>query len=128
MPTWEARVARGTPPADRVDAELRYAWAAPLVAGAALWVDLGCGTGVAAGAAFAGRAIGARAVLVDHAPEALADAGREAGVEVAAAVPADLAAPEGVAAVRAALDEAKAAGPGSSPASTCSTSSPTSPR
>lgn len=109
MPTWEARVSHGTAPADRVDAELRYAWAAPSLADAAVWVDLGCGTGVAAGAAFAGRSIGARAVLVDRDADAVADAAREAGVEVAATVAADLATAEGIAAVRAALAEAAVA-------------------
>jgi SAM-dependent methyltransferase len=103
MPTWEARVSRGTAPADRVDAELRYAYAAPLLRDAALWVDLGCGTGVAAGAALRDAAIGARVLLVDHEPEALAEARREVGVEVAAAVAADLSSPAGADEVRAAV-------------------------
>jgi SAM-dependent methyltransferase len=111
MPTWEARVSRGTAPADRVDAELRYAFAAPLVREAALWIDLGCGTGVPAGAAFAGRPLAGRAILVDHAAEALAEARRETGAEVAAAVEADLSTAEGAAAVRAAVAEAGIEGP-----------------
>jgi SAM-dependent methyltransferase len=111
MPTWEARVSRATAPADRVDAELRYAYAAPLVRDAALWVDLGCGTGVAAGAALALAMAGSpgaapRALLVDRSADALAEARRECGADVIAAVEADLETAEGVAAVRAALAEA----------------------
>ncbi|HEY4095948.1 MAG TPA: methyltransferase domain-containing protein [Baekduia sp.] len=106
MPTWEARVSGATAPADRVDAEVRYAFAAPLLRDAALWIDLGCGTGVAAGAALAGGAV-ARAVLVDRSAEALAQARRECGAEVIAAVEADLETAEGIAAVRAAIAEAR---------------------
>lgn len=87
-----------TAPADRVDAELRYAWAAPLIRDAGLWVDLGCGDGVAAGAAGLGAAV--RTVLVDRDPAALASARRECGTAVAAAVEADLGTAEGVAAAR----------------------------
>ena len=114
MPTWEARVSRATAPADRVDAELRYAYAAPLLRDAALWVDLGCGTGVAAGTALAGgaRPAAAKAVLVDRSPEALAQACRECGAEVVAAVEADLETAEGVVAVRAAIDAATTPGEG----------------
>ncbi len=111
MPTWEARVTRGTAPADRVDAELRYAYAAPLLRDAALWVDLGCGTGVAAGAVLREASISARALLVDHEPDALAEARREVGVEVVGVVAADLSSASGADAVRAAVAEAGAGGP-----------------
>jgi SAM-dependent methyltransferase len=111
MPTWEARVSRATAPADRVDAELRYAYAAPLLRDAALWVDLGCGTGVAAGAALAGGAV-APAVLVDRSAEALAEARRECGAEVVAAIEADLETAEGIGAVRAAIAAARGDGDG----------------
>lgn len=111
MPTWEARVTRGTAPAERVDAELRYAFVAPLIGDAALWVDLGCGTGVAAGAALAGARPKARVILIDVAPDALAEARRECGADVAAAVEADLGTAEGVAAAQAAIDAAEADGP-----------------
>jgi SAM-dependent methyltransferase len=106
MPTWEARVSGATAPADRVDAEVRYAFAAPLLRDAALWIDLGCGTGVAAGAALAGGAV-PRAVLVDRSAEALAQARRECGAEVATAVEADLETAEGIAAVREAITDAR---------------------
>jgi SAM-dependent methyltransferase len=111
MPTWEARVTRGTAPADRVDAELRYTYAAPLLRDAALWVDLGCGTGVAAGAALRDVPVAARVLLVDHEPGALAEARREIGVEVLGAVAADLSTPAGADAVRAAVAEAGVDGP-----------------
>jgi SAM-dependent methyltransferase len=110
MPTWEARVSRGTAPAERVDAELRYVLAAPLLRDAALWIDLGCGSGVAAGAAFAAGPPAARAVLVDSDAEALAEARRECGAEVAAVVHADLGTADGAAAVREALNELDAQG------------------
>jgi SAM-dependent methyltransferase len=103
MTSWEARVTRGTAPADRVDAELRYAFAAPLVREAALWIDLGCGTGVAAGAALRGARPAARAVLADRDPDALAEAQRECGADVGAAVLADLETAEGAQAVRDAI-------------------------
>jgi hypothetical protein len=108
MPTWEARVSRATAPADRVEAELRYAFAAPLIRTAALWVDLGCGTGIAAGAALAGNGVDGvpRTILVDRDADALAEARRECGAEVVAAVQADLETAAGIAAVRAAIDEA----------------------
>jgi hypothetical protein len=90
-----------TAPADRVDAELRYAWAAPLIRDAALWVELGCGDGVAAGAAGLGAV---RTALVDRDAEAVAGARREVGTAVVAAVEADLGTAEGVAAAGAATD------------------------
>jgi SAM-dependent methyltransferase len=111
MPTWEARVSRGTAPADRVDAELRYAYALPLLRDAALWVDLGCGTGVAAGAVLRDAPVGARVLLVDVEPDALAEARREVGVEVVGAVEADLSSAAGADAVRAAVAEVSADGP-----------------
>jgi SAM-dependent methyltransferase len=111
MPSWEARVTRGTAPAERVDAELRYVFAAPLVRAAGLWVDLGCGTGVAAGAALAGAPVTARALLVDRDPEAVADAVRESGAPVADTVVADLETAEGAAAVREAIAAAATTGP-----------------
>ena len=110
MPTWEARVTRGTAPADRVDAELRYALAAPLVRDAALWVDLGCGTGIAAGAVFGAERRPARALLVDVDADALAEARRESGADVATALQADLESDDGAAAVRAAVAAAEASG------------------
>src|ERR1700712_1920282 len=99
MPTWEARVSRGTAPAERVDGELRYALVAPLVRDAALWVDLGCGTAVTAAAALAGAPLRARALLVDQAPDALDEARRELPVADSTALEADLATAAGADAV-----------------------------
>src|SRR5947199_10756259 len=51
MPTWQERITHETEPAIRVEHDLRYRYAAPAIAGAKLWCDLGCGNGVAAAAA-----------------------------------------------------------------------------
>ena len=48
MPTWQERITRDTEPAIRVEHDLRYRYAAPAIAAAQLWCDLGCGNGVAA--------------------------------------------------------------------------------
>src|SRR5437899_9040301 len=98
MPNWEERISRGTAPATRAEHELRYELAAPLVADAALWCDLGCGNGVAA-ARIAGGHRG-RTVLVDVAEDALEQAGREVAGEDVVTLAADLATEDGVARVR----------------------------
>ena len=86
--------------------ELRYALVAPLVDGAPLWVDLGCGDGVAAANALGGRSAGAT-LLVDGSDEALAQASRElAGARTRQA---DLGSEEGVGAVREAIGSASEA-------------------
>src|SRR3954451_16417553 len=108
MSTWAARATRGGAPAERIEAELRYAFAAPLIREAALWVDLGCGTGGAAGAALGGERPRARALLVDADADALAEARRECGAEVHDALVADLGTPQGAAAVRGAVAQAGA--------------------
>jgi SAM-dependent methyltransferase len=96
MQTWETRLAREPPPRLRLEHDLRYELAAPLVRRAALWADLGCGSGVAAEHAAAG--FEGRAVLVDSAPDALEQAGRL--VAHAKTVLADLSTPEGLERVR----------------------------
>jgi len=101
MPDWEERVTRESEPAIRAEHELRYAIAAPLIAGAALWCDLGCGSGVAAAGAIAGAEAPGRLILVDIAQDALDDASREVGFEGVVAVAADMATEEGVDRVRA---------------------------
>jgi SAM-dependent methyltransferase len=87
-------------PARRAEAELRYAAVAGLVAEASLWVDLGCGTGVAAADALGGG-FAASTLLVDSSSEALETACAE--LPRAQALQADLATPEGLDAVRAAV-------------------------
>lgn len=101
MQTWETRLVREPPPRLQVEHELRYELAAPLVRRAALWADLGCGSGVAAEHASAG--FEGRAVLVDSAPDALEQAGRV--LPGAMTLQADLATAEGVERVRALLLE-----------------------
>jgi SAM-dependent methyltransferase len=64
MPDWEERITGETEPALRVEHELRYRLAKPIVAHAKTWCDLGCGNGVAAADAL-GDALPERVVLVD---------------------------------------------------------------
>lgn len=105
MPDWQERVTRESEPAIRVEHELRYAMAAPIIAGATLWCDLGCGSGVAAADALGRGQHPARTVLVDVAEDALAQAARELRHEAVTTVAADLSSAEGVQRVRAELLE-----------------------
>jgi hypothetical protein len=73
MPEWQERLTRDTKPSIRAEHDLRYNAAAPLIASAPVWVDLGCGAGVAAGDAL-GESFGGHAVLVDASEEALQEA------------------------------------------------------
>jgi SAM-dependent methyltransferase len=73
MPEWQERLTRDTKPSIRAEHDLRYAAAAPVIASAPTWVDLGCGAGVAAADALGDRFSG-HAVLVDAADEALEEA------------------------------------------------------
>lgn len=52
MPTWHERITHDVEPAIRVEHDVRYRYAAPAIAGAKLWCDLGCGNGIAAAAAI----------------------------------------------------------------------------
>lgn len=105
MPDWQQRITRETAPSIRVEHELRYAAAAPLIHASALWCDLGCGTGLAAatglGTAFAGTA-----VLVDRDEDAVAQAQQAFEARELVGLTADLAEPEGLERVRARLDAA----------------------
>jgi SAM-dependent methyltransferase len=102
MADWQERITRDTKPSIRVEHDLRYAAAAPIVRAAAAWCDLGCGAGVAAADALADAQLG-RLVLVDFDADALDQAGRDLTARDITRVQADLATDEGVAAVRAAL-------------------------
>lgn len=104
MADWQERITRDTKPSIRVEHDLRYAAAAPIVAGSPTWCDLGCGAGVAAADALGDEQLG-RVVLVDADADALDQAGRDLRTRETVRVPADLATEEGVAAVRAALAE-----------------------
>jgi SAM-dependent methyltransferase len=104
VPDWQERITRDTEPAIRVEHQLRYALAAPIVHESALWCDLGCGTGVGAARGLGGRLPG-RSLLVDVDAGALEHARRELPGENVSTMQADLASEEGVAAVSAALTE-----------------------
>src|SRR4051812_39757095 len=103
MPDWQERITRESAPALRVEHELRYALAAPLIAEAALWCDLGCGSGVAAGKAINDRTA-ERMMLVDIDSGALQQAVRELPDNVAT-LEADLSDEDAVSRVRAELLE-----------------------
>lgn len=102
MTDWQERITRDTKPSIRVEHELRYALAAPIVAAASTWCDLGCGSGVAAADALGETELG-RVLLVDADAEALRTAGRDLRARELTRLAADLSAPEGIAAVRDAL-------------------------
>ena len=89
MPDWQERITRETEPAIRAEHDARYRLAAPLVAGAPEWCDLGCGTGIAAAGAIDG--FRGRAVLVDVGEDVARGAARELGIADATPVAADLA-------------------------------------
>ncbi len=76
MVEWQERITRDTNPAIRVEHDLRYAAAAPIVTAAQTWCDLGCGAGVAAADALGDARLG-RVVLVDADAGASRPAGRE---------------------------------------------------
>jgi 2-polyprenyl-3-methyl-5-hydroxy-6-metoxy-1,4-benzoquinol methylase len=103
---WQERITGETPPSIRIEHELRYAIAAPLIRAASTWLDLGAGAGVAAAAALDGEGP-ARAVLVDASADALSEAERDVRADETVTVEADLASEAGLNAVRAALGEAR---------------------
>jgi hypothetical protein len=88
-----------------IEHALRYKFAAPLIAGAALWVDLGCGTGQAASAGVGDRGA-LSSLLVDSDDEALRRA-RQA-LSSTEMLRADLATSEGANAVEDAIGDAEA--------------------
>jgi 2-polyprenyl-3-methyl-5-hydroxy-6-metoxy-1,4-benzoquinol methylase len=100
MPDWYERITQETPPDILAEHDLRYALVAPLIAESSLWCDLGCGNGIGAAAALAGRQPGGRVVLVDNDGEATAAAKRELGIADAVAITTDLASADGLARVR----------------------------
>ncbi len=89
MSDWQERITQETAPAIRVEHELRYRLAAPLIAASGTWADLGCGNGLAAAAAL-GEERPARVVLVDRDPEVVTRAASELAVEDAVELPGDL--------------------------------------
>jgi hypothetical protein len=105
MPQWERRLMQQSSPAWRLEHELRYALVAPLVREIELWVDLGCGTAVAAANAL-GSQRRARTLLVDVDEEVLEEARR--ALPDAQTLCTDLGHAEGAAAVREAVGEDEA--------------------
>jgi hypothetical protein len=99
MPEWQERLTRDTKPSIRAEHDLRYNAAAPLIASAAVWVDLGCGAGVAASDAL-GESFGGHAVLVDSSDDALEEAAVTVRAGTITAVRADLADEDDVARIR----------------------------
>jgi hypothetical protein len=100
MPDWYERITQDTPPAIRAEHDLRYALAAPLIADASLWCDLGCGNGIAAAQALGGRRPRGGMVLVDNEPQAIAAARRELDAPDAVTLAADLSSPDDLARLR----------------------------
>jgi 2-polyprenyl-3-methyl-5-hydroxy-6-metoxy-1,4-benzoquinol methylase len=100
VPDWYERITQETPPDILAEHDLRYALSAPLIVESALWCDLGCGNGIGAATALAGRRPGGRVVLVDNDAEAIAVARSELAVADAVALTADLASADGLARVR----------------------------
>src|SRR4051794_5446182 len=76
-----------------------------MIAGAELWVDLGCGAGLAAAEALDG-ARAARALLVDVDADAAQEAARTVPAESPTALRADLADAEGLASLTDAIGDA----------------------
>jgi SAM-dependent methyltransferase len=103
MVDFQERITQETEPSIRVEHDVRYGCVAPLVATSAAWVDLGCGTGLAARAAIA-RGRPPRATFVDVDGAAASEAARAFG-DGATAIVADLSAAEDLRTVRAAIDD-----------------------
>lgn len=105
MPDWQERITRETAPAIRVEHELRYAAAAPLVHASAAWADVGCGTGLGAAGGL-GTPYEGTAVLVDVDAGAIAEAQRTISAREVVPVTADLTDVEQLARIRTALLDA----------------------
>lgn len=99
MPEWQERLTRDTKPSIRAEHDLRYAAAAPLIERAPVWVDLGCGAGVASSGALGERFAG-HALLVDRSQDALDEAAATVHAGRVEAVRADLADEGDIARVR----------------------------
>lgn len=105
MPDWQERIDRETQPAIRAEHELRYAAAAPIVHGSAAWLDLGCGTGLAAAAGLGGTFEG-HAILVDRDEATVAQARTTVAARDVTGLTLDLSVPEELRRASEALREA----------------------
>ena len=99
MPDWQERITRHTHPDVRVEHDIRYRLAEPLILGARTWADLGCGNGVAAADVVGGPYPG-RAVFVDVEQEAVDSAVAAVGAAEPVGLVADLTDPDALARVR----------------------------
>jgi hypothetical protein len=102
MADFEERITRTSSPSARLEHEVRYRAASPILGESELWCDLGCGNGLAARAALDGGFAG-RVLLVDVVDQALHEAETQIEASDVRSLRADLAANEGVALVREAL-------------------------
>lgn len=102
MPDWQERITQETAPSIRVEHELRYAAAAPIVHASAAWCDLGCGTGLGAAAGL-GVPYAGSALLVDVDESAVEQARTTVAAEVVLPFTADLTDSDDLARVRDAL-------------------------
>lgn len=89
MSDWQERITGDTAPSIRVEHDLRYHAAAPLILAGGPWADLGCGNGLAAASAL-GDARPPHAVLVDLEAEVTARAAAELGMPEATQIAGDL--------------------------------------
>ncbi len=89
MSDWQERITHETAPAIRVEHDLRYLSAAPLILSGGPWADLGCGNGVAAASAL-GEERPKDIVLVDLEESAATAAAAELGVAEADRIAGDL--------------------------------------
>jgi hypothetical protein len=99
---WEERITSDTNPGVRIEHEVRYRFAAPLIREAPVWCDLGCGNGLAAASALDGP-ISGRAVLIDFAEHVLRQAEREIEAAAVVTLQADLTSDDELRSVRDAL-------------------------
>lgn len=113
MSKWQERITRETAPSIRVEHELRYRLAAPLILAGEPWADLGCGNGLAAAAALGDQRPGS-ATLADMDAEAVARAAEELGMPQASRVVCDLTDPAALRQLEATVLEL-----GGSPTITC---------
>lgn len=102
MSNWQERITHETAPAIRVEHELRYRLAAPLIIDCETWADLGCGSGVAAAAAL-GKGRPPSVVLVDVDEASAAVAAAELAVADATLLRGDLTDPDALNRIESAL-------------------------
>jgi SAM-dependent methyltransferase len=104
MSDWQERITHETAPAIRVEHELRYRIAAPLILAGGPWADLGCGNGLAARAAL-GEERPRHAVLLDVDERAVENAATELGLPQSVQLAADLTDPQALERIGAVLLE-----------------------